>query len=373
MGNYKKYLHIKVESAGLIVEEIKQYKLPQNIKNKIDELKNASNGEKYYAYKGDNIIYPFKVENISNMLSALMNIRTVPTKPCKYDKIPQEIQLLRPQICDAIAKTGFYKIDTYYSNDDYVEQIIGDDGEYYNIYKKVFSPKIIGGTELFKGYKTALNSNTMQKTIFPQKEGAKSKVMKGIYTYEMLSRYFGDNNNHPLLLKIKSFINKILEVENFQENYTFVEMANAIEEAKKSPLIYDAINDFVLSIKEDWENVAKLQGGNACFPIWMYAIFGWVNPNIQYKNNGASTSSNTDLKSNGNHSCTYVRLHRDVNHYKISLYGELIFKITDPKIEEYLRKGRGAATILDGGLCTIVGLTNFEPETNFEENWLKIL
>ena len=363
MGNYMKYLHIKCESANLILEAfdlIGKKKIPANVNTRIAELTESNPGNKFYVFGGDDISSPLKMENVSNMLSAFCNFRTVPSKPMVYNKIPKELELKRPEICDAVAKTGYVKYYSYIDNEAYVEQIIGDDGNYYNIYKNVYHPSMIGGGEMFKGEKTAFNSNVKNTTVIYDGE----KPLNGMYDYQTLLQYFMDDYTHPLYVKMREFINNILGVSDFQKVYTFKQMANVIYDRRKNSADVDEkVNQFVHSIEKEWKEVAKKQRGESCFPVWMYAIFHqgeWSN------------SSNTNCRDDGRHSVTYRRLRRDINHYRIPVYAELIFKVTDPRFEDALRNGRGVASILDGGVCEICGLTEFEPEPNYEENWMKI-
>ena len=96
-----KYLHIKCESANLILEAfdlIGKKKIPANVNTRIAELTESNPGNKFYVFGGDDISSPLKMENVSNMLSAFCNFRTVPSKPIVYNKIPKELELKRPEI-----------------------------------------------------------------------------------------------------------------------------------------------------------------------------------------------------------------------------------------------------------------------------------
>lgn len=359
------YLHIKVTSASLIIDT-KVKNVPKNVLNRVEELKEQYPKDKFRVYKGDDIKNPIKFTNASNMLAALCNIRTVPTKPAVLQKIIKKmreldsnINLQRSQICDEVAKTGYVNYHTYINDNSFVEQIVGDDGDYYNIYKNEYKKS---GRELFKGYKTAINSDvkTMETHVFENED-----PIKGVYDYQMLLRYFNDDYNHPLYVKIRKFINEILDTDNFQNEYTFIEMAQKIYEKKKSSTeIEQRVDEFAESIKQEWKDVAEsIQKTQSSYPIWMYAIF----------HKGKLTSSNNIyIKKDGKHSATYLRLSRDVDHYRIPVDMELIFKVDDEQFENALRNGRGTATLLDGGICTIEGYTNFEPVVNYENIWTKI-
>ena len=371
MSNYQKYLHIKVKSAGLIIEAIKTF--PENVQKRLIELKEVadttSSGDKFYVFGGDNIAQPLNIMNVSNMLFVLMNGTPVPSKPMIYNKIPKELHLKRAQVCDDMASTCHYHINNYYDCSNFVEQMIGDDGNYYNIYKNISHPKYLPGAELFKGYQKAMKSSAKLTTVIKDDEGNVFKVLDGLYNYSILRRYFQYDENHPLYVKIIKFINELLGTEDFQKIYNCPQMIYEIHKLRvSSPDVCDKIDTFVKSIKSDWERVAKKQGCRSSFNVWMYGLFEWCGLDGNHP-----TESNTVCTQNGRHNVTYIRNHTgDVNHYRIPIYLDMIVKVTDSRVEDALRNGRGHATILDGGMCSIMGLTDFEPVPNYEDTWASI-
>lgn len=369
MNNYTKYLHLKVTNGSLIVSDIPRFKykfLPTNVIKRLKELELEHPDTKFYVFGGCDIANPFYKEELSNMLRAMMGFKTVSTKPIQLEKIHPLARAKRPLVFDEMAQTAHYHIDTYIDSSCYVERVIGTDGEYYNIYKSINSPSRIGGAELIKGAKSAYDSNVKGErgtTVFYNPDGSEWKRLAGIYDHMMLRRYFKDNDNDPLFLKIKGFINEILGCKNCVKEYSFINMAYAIHMYKNtSEEALNKVNDFVQSIKKDWEMVAKKQKGFSSYPVWMQAIFDYGK---------ITTSSNLTVNGDGLHSVTYVREQRDVSRYRIPVYGDIIIKVTDPRIEDLLRESGGLATILDSGACTIEALTDFEPVPNYEEKWRK--
>ena len=362
METQKQYLVLDVVDAGMIVER-KNWKLPRNESvARICEIEGVSG---YDVFRGHNIAAPIPYTTLSNMLAKLMGYPTVPTKPMYRERVRQGME--RPAVCDEMAKSAYVDyLGTYMVPENPVAKCyIGYDGDYYYVANREARVPSLG--DLMKGEKTAVNSDRKDTTVLFTFDNGEQKRLNGSYSFQMLYRHFGYDMSNPTLGKVLGFASSLLGCEDVAKKYTFNGMAEAIYRlGKDSPEIQSEIQRFTDSLKEEWKAYGR-------FDIWMDAIFNYW-PNKKVFHTDCSVMSNTSNCSNKPDKALrgYLIEHRDIDHRKISVSAQIIVEVADPSAADRIRNGSGFCTCLDGGICRVSGLYNWEPEPGYRDRWTRI-
>ena len=357
MGNFKKYMLLKLTNGGLIYEHLNP---KVDLKNSsIKKIMEEENVPINCIKRGHNFANPIPYTTLSNMLTSMLGWIPVPTKPLKKEKFPSDIN--RPDVCDEMAKNSYYHITSPVDCDGvFIKQVIGDDGEYYGIVSNGMNNC---GSEFMRSAKAALNSNRGGETIlFVDEEGNEVKV-NGTYNFAMLLRLFNDDVNHPGYKRMISFISELLNVDDVRTKYTFGEMTRRLYEMSDKQEYKDKVGLFYDEMKPLWDN-----GGNQS--AWFYNIF---------KYGKEIKTMNTDLHDSYSSKSaipkTYLRNNNGDKIRRASVDGEIIVPITDENVYNALLNSKGFCTFLDGGVCEITAFSdnkNGLTFDDFENEWKKI-
>lgn len=360
METSKKYLVLEFSDAGMLLE----WNVSNPSVKKICELENIKSG----VFCGHNVGVPIPYTTLSNMLAKLMGCVPVPTKPKKRQRMLHNYTRL--PICDEMAKSAYIKINGNIIPDNPISKCyIGFDGDYY--YVANHEAKLFNKGELIKGEKTAMDSNVTNTTVLFNFDNGDPKRLNGIFNFQMLSRFFEYNTSNPTFTKLIGFINNLLGCDDVFKKYTFNGMAEAIYHIQKNnPEVQANIVSFIQSIKDEWIYNK--------FDIWMDAIFNyWPNKKVFHSNastlNKTSNCSNS-VKPDGHItlSRSYIINRRDIDHREVKISGEIIVEVTDGRVIDMIKENSGVCSCLEGGICKVVGLYNWEPIPNYKEDWDKI-
>lgn len=355
METSKKYLVLEFSDAGMLLE----WNVSNPSVKKIYELENIKSG----VFCGHNVGVPIPYTTLSNMLAKLMGCVPVPTKPKKRQRMLHDYTRL--PICDEMAKSAYIKINGNIIPDNPISKCyIGFDGDYYYVANR--EAKLFNKGELMKSEKTAVNSNRKDTTFFFNFDNNEAKILNGSYTFQMLYRTFSYDLSNPTFTKLIEFINCLLGCDNVFKTHTFKGMAEAIYKLEKdNPEVQSNIVSFIQSIKKEWVY--------GCFPVWMDAIFNYCEGKKQF-HTGALTLSKTSNASNTESfiSRSYLINRRGIDHRVVKLSGEIIVEVTDDMVIDMIKENSGVCSCLEGGICKVVGLYNWEPIPNYKEDWDKI-
>lgn len=358
METFKKYLVLEFSDAGMLLE----WKLKSNDPSvkKICELENTTS---YNLFRGHNVDVPIPYTTLSNMLAKLMGCVPVPTKPKKRQRMAHDYE--RPTICDEMAKSAYINIqNSTIPKNSIAKRYIGLDGDYYYVANN--ETKLYNQGEVINSEKTAVNSNRKDTTVLFNFDNGEPKEMKGVYSFQMLYRAFSYDLANPIFIKLICFINNLLGCDDVLNQYTFKSMAEAIYHLEQNnPEIQEKIKSFIKELKSEWNF--------SSFPIWMDSIFNYrldkdlfhTNPSTLNSGNNCSNTENCLSKS-------YLIYRKGIDHKKVKVSGQIIVEVTDPAVIDMLKENSGVCTCLEGGICRIAGLYNWEPIYNYKENWTKI-
>lgn len=358
MGEFKKYMLLKVSNGGLYLEDIDLKTLPDEQNTAVRKISSNEGVGVLNIKKGDDLSNPVPYTNLSNMLVTLMGGTPVPTKKDKRIGTVLE-NMSRPEICDEMALNSYIHIDSPIDPDNaFVKVVYGDDGNRYSV---LASSVAKCGGEFFKSEKTKPNSNKKNSVTF--NVNGKDIKIDGVYDYNLLLRVFDDNCTNPGYKRMIDFISELLGVEDVRKTYTFREACEILHTMSNSFEFQEKVAKFYEEMKSLWND-----GG--CQNKWFFTLF------LYGKNN---TGSNTSNNSKGFVTKTYLIERRGINKTKICVNGEIIVPITNEETYNAIMDGKGYCTFLDGGICEIVGIENrpvFNKNgnkyTNYEENWSKI-
>lgn len=366
METCKQYLVLEFKDAGMIVEPRKDWKSNPSVK-KICEIDGVTG---YDIFCGHDISNPIPYTTLSNMLAKLMGFATVPTKPMQRERMAYKLE--RPSVCDEMAKTGYINFggSNIVPENAVLKRYIGYDGDYYYVADKGAKIDSLGG--LMKSEKTAVNSNRTDTTVLFTFDNGEKKVLRGLYTFQMLYRMFNYNMSNPTLKKVLDFASNLLGCEDVTKKYTFNDMAEAIYHLGKNNCeIQSKIQSFTDSLKGEWKTYGS-------FDIWMDAIFNyWPNKKVFHTDcsvMNTRSNCNNAVKDNGKAylSKCYLIHRRGVDHRKINVSGQIIVEVIDETLIDRLRNGSGFCTCLDGGICRVLGLYKYEPVYRYKDKWVKI-
>ena len=357
METSKKYLVLEFSDAGMLLE----WNVSNPSVKKICELEDVKGN---CIFRGHNVGVPIPYTTLSNMLAKLMGCVPVPTKPKKRQRMLHDYTRL--SICDEMAKSAYIKINGNTIPDNPITKCyIGFDGDYYYVANR--DAKLFNQGELIKSEKTAINSNRKDTTFLFNFDNGEAKVLTGSYTFQMLYRTFSYDLSNPTFTKLIDFINCLLGCDDVLKTYTFKGMAEAIYHLQNdNPDVQSNIVSFIQSIKKEWVY--------GCFPIWMDAIFNYCDGKKLF-HTGASTLTTSDNCSNHKttiSSRSYLIYRRGTDHREVKLSGEIIVEVTDDRVIDMIKENSGVCSCLEGGICKVVGLYNWEPIPNYKEDWDKI-
>ena len=321
--NYRKYLVLDIRNANLLVETLDP-KISMKNEN-VAKICAMENVKAYRVFKGHDLRNPIPHTLLSNMLTSLMGGVPVPTKPSKRSRMAFGIQ--RPLECDELAMNARIHVSTPFDTDMVEKGYIGTDGEYYFLSREGARLNGYCG-ELMKAEKLPINSNTQHSTLLFTFDNGEEKNVKG---------------------------------------YTFTDMAKAIYDLEKdNDEVKARIADFVAELACEWK-------GNYFTP-WMDAIFNYSNTDKTFhvSTKTLKGSPNTDSKESKPHGNTFLRNRRGVSHKQIPVSGRIVVELTDKRFEDAIRANRGFCTCLEGGVCEVVGLENFNPVAGNEDEWPRI-
>lgn len=356
MGEFKKYMLLKVSNGGLYLEDIDLKTLPDEQNTAVRKISSNEGVGVSKIKKGDDLSNPVPYTSLSNMIVALMGGIPVPTKKDKWVGTVLE-DMSRPEICDEMALNSYIRIDSPVDPDNtFVKVVCGDDGNRYSV---LTSSVAKCGGEFFKSEKTRTNANKTGSISFTV-DGADIKV-GGNYDYNLLLRLFDDDENNVGYKKIIGFIGELLGVEDVRKAYTFKETYERLHKMSNDHTFQERVESFYKEIKPFWN------GGYQ--DKWFYVLF------LHGDNKTGSNTNNTDKYVTK----TYLIEKRGINKTKVCVNGEIIVPITDERVYNGIMNGKGYCTFLDGGICEIAGIENrpvFNKNgnkyANYEENWSKI-
>ena len=256
---------------------------------------------------------PIGVDQISNMLHVMFGL---PPKASKRNTVFE-----RNDIIYEMARNSYIKYDNYEPKD--------------------MVKRWCESLEFFQTAKPNFNAHSMVSTVIDGQD------VSGYYSWRYFERRF--NGKEELLNKIMNLFNDTIGVDNVKKHYYFPDF---IKEFHKH--VCDE------HVKTFFEEELK-QGGD---------FFGRGKPlntpivnlieNKYDKTNGSNTQYNGP---------TPLLLSKGTGR-KISFSGEIIVPIDNDELVEYLEKWGTLPTLLDGGLVSVVGLTNFAPYPTFKDDFI---
>ena len=362
MSEFKKYMLLNLKNGGMIYEH------PTVITGTIKKIAESEGVSVKCIKMGHDIGNPIPYTTLSNMLISLIGGIPVPTKPSRAKNFP----IKRLEFCDEMAKNSYYKITSPVDpNNNFVKQVIGDDGDYYGIVNK--ESDNCGG-EFMQSRKSAINSNRKEMTVLYTDENGDEVSVPGVYDFSMLLRLFNDDKNNPGYVRFISFLNELLNVSDVRTTYTFCEMVRLLHDMSYDDSYIEKVKNFYNEIVSLWD-----KGGNQS--VWFRTVFNYdAKKNGKYdgKKRDQDTSNINLIESYNIDSTipkTYLRNNIGDKKKRIQIDGEIIVPIYDENVYNMLLNGVGFCTFLEGGVCEVVRFADEKNElylVDYESEWTKI-
>ena len=326
-----RYLHLKFTDAGLF------------IKNDDDYLMNCDNYCAHYVrnspYEID-IKNPIGVNQISNMLHAMMGMAPIPSKRVSALSYYKE-EFRNKEIFNLAKNNSFIKYSTSYKYDDEKSR----DENMKDLYKYSY----------FTQTAKPSNNSGIKNIMY-----VGDKKINGNYNWDYLFRRFKTKEEHEFLDRLIKLFNDVTEKKNVVKEYnSFIDFATEFRTHYNDEKVKNFLNENKEYISKDKVHLI----GTA----FLILLFKRIIKNNEYAYSDIKSDSNITYSS-----LTPLLYNSGINNSKVNFSGEIIIEIENDEIINRLHEYGTIPTILDGGLIEVIGCKKTPPYPDWKDNFSKI-
>ncbi len=326
-----RYLHLRFTDAGLF------------IKNNDDYYLNCENDCIHYVrispYTVD-IKDPIGVNQISNMLHAMMGMAPIPSKrnnALTYFK--KDFQ--NKEIFNLAKNNSYIKYSTSYKYDNEKSR------EENMAYLRKFS--------FFTQTAKPSNNSGIKNVMY-----IGDTKINGNYNWDYLFRRFRTKEEHVFLEKMLILFNEVTENKNVMKEYnSFIDFVIEFREHYNDEKVKNFLNENKAYISKDKVHLLGTP--------FLILLFKRIIKNNEYVFSDIKQDSNITYSS-----LTPVLYSKGTNSSKVNFSGEIIIEIENESLIERLHEFGSIPTILDGGLIEVLGCKKIAPSPDWKENFDKI-
>jgi hypothetical protein len=335
-----RYLHIKFTDAGLYIENNRKILGGRKV------LLNDDNTFVFLKYDNSsvNIKTPIGVNQISNMLHAMLGLAPVPSKRQNVMTYYME-EFRNSELYDLAKNHTFIKYYTPYKYDETKTR-----GENMKNLKKL--------SQTIQLAKPAFDSHLNCKT-FVNIDG-KQTELNGNYNWNYFFRTFYTDEDYVLLNKLMKLFKDITGKDDVVKEYdSFIDFAFEIRKHSDDKRIISFLEDN----KEDIDKHAATKNYYTTL-FFKKKLKGNVfvsNKELNKINPNSIYTSRTPLFNN-----------KAVDYSRVNFSGEIVIEIENEEIIDNISKYGKIPTILDGGLIEILGCRKYSPYPDWKDDFDKI-
>lgn len=329
-----RYLHLKFDDAGLYIENNRRVMGGRKVLVNND---NFYMNEKYIDRPID-IKTPIGVNQISNMLHAMLGLAPIPSKRnSALTNFKEEFQ--NKEIYDLAKNHAFINYSTSYKYDDEKDR-----KENMNMLKKY-------------SYTTQM-AKPSQDTHMPCTTYFGGKTINGNYNWDYFIRRFRTKQNHEFLNELLTLFNEVTGKKDvIKEFNSFTDFAIEFREHSEDKIVID----FIKEHKDQLSNKNKVIGGP-----FLSLLFKKKIENNSYQPNEIINCNTTY------YSLTPLLNNKGIDFSRVNFSGEILIEIENEELIDRLHEYGSIPTILDGGLIRVIGCKKLPPYPDWKDKFTKI-